>query len=194
MAATAHHPARNQPLVDEVIAVIGEALSEIKCIGSERMARTGLSMTHWHLLIVLARHGELSMSRLAEVQGISLSNATGLVDRLDERGLVERVRVPDDRRVVMVRVSATGREQLAAVDLLREELIRNVVERLDDIQLERLSASLADVRAALNGVLRDNPDPLLRDHFASYAHAATHDPAVRRPEPTAPAAPQPTGV
>jgi DNA-binding MarR family transcriptional regulator len=174
MAVTADKSSINQQLVDEVIGVIGDALSEIKCIGSERMARSGLSMTHWHLLILLARHGELSMSRLAEVQGISLSNATGLVDRLDERGLIDRVRVPDDRRVVMVRVSEQGREQLAAVDLLREELIRRVIGRLKPAQVERLAASLADIRAALGAALTDDPDPVLRDHLASYAHAVTH--------------------
>jgi DNA-binding MarR family transcriptional regulator len=182
MAVTADKSSINQQLVDEVIGVIGDALSEIKCIGSERMARSGLSMTHWHLLILLARHGELSMSRLAEVQGISLSNATGLVDRLDERGLIDRVRVPDDRRVVMVRVSEQGREQLAAVDLLREELIRRVIGRLKPAQVERLAASLADIRAALGAALTDDPDPVLRDHLASYAHAVTHGRSAS-PEP-----------
>ena len=44
------------------------------------------------------------MSRLAELLDVSLSNATGIVDRMEERGLVERVRVPDDRRVVLVRI------------------------------------------------------------------------------------------
>jgi DNA-binding MarR family transcriptional regulator len=182
MAVTADKSSINQPLVDEVIGVVGEALSEIKCIGSERMARTGLSMTHWHLLILLARHGELSMSRLAEVQGISLSNATGLVDRLDERGLIERVRVPDDRRIVMVRVSAQGREQLAAVDLLREELIRRVIGQLDAVQLKRLQMTLRDVRGAFGRVLTEEPDAALRDHLASYAHAVTHGRSAS-PEP-----------
>ncbi|HEU4572189.1 MAG TPA: MarR family transcriptional regulator [Candidatus Limnocylindrales bacterium] len=159
-------------LVAEIIAVIGDALSEIKCIGSERMARTGLSMTHWHVLMLLARHGEMSMSRLAEAQQISLSNATGLVDRLVERGLVERVGVPDDRRVVLVRVSPQGERQLAEVDLLREELIRRVIGQLDAAQLKRLRTALHDVRDAFGRVLTDVPDPSLREHLNSYAHAA----------------------
>jgi DNA-binding MarR family transcriptional regulator len=176
MALAAERPSDSsstgEPLVGEIIAVLGEALSEIKCIGSERMARSGLSMTHWHVLLLLARHGEMSMSRLAEAQQMSLSNATGLVDRLVERGLVERVGVPDDRRVVLVRVSARGEDQIAKVDLLREELIRRVIGQLDEPQLERLRGSLADVRDALALVLREDPDPALREHLESYAHAA----------------------
>jgi DNA-binding MarR family transcriptional regulator len=164
--------ASGDPLVGEIIAVIGEALSEIKCIGSERMARTGLTMTHWHVLMLLARHGEMSMSRLAEAQQISLSNATGLVDRLVERGLVERVGVPDDRRVVLVRVSRQGQRQLDEVDLLREELISRVVGQLDGTQLQRLRLALRDVRDAFGRVLAEVPDAALREHLASYAHAA----------------------
>jgi DNA-binding MarR family transcriptional regulator len=166
-------PASADPLVGEIIAVVGEALSEIKCIGSERMARTGLSMTHWHVLILLARHGEMSMTRLADAQQISLSNATGLVDRLVERGLVERVGSPGDRRVVLVRVSDHGQQQLAEVDLLREELIRRVLGQLDDSQLRRLRTALTDVRGALTHVLTEDPDPRLREHLESYAHAAS---------------------
>ena len=62
-----------------------------------------MSMTHMHVMWLLQHHGDLSMSRLAELLDVSLSNATGIVDRMEERGLVERVRVPDDRRVVLVR-------------------------------------------------------------------------------------------
>ena len=49
------------------------------------------------------------MSRLADMLDVSLSNATGLIDRIEERGFVERIRVPSDRRIVLVRITAAGR-------------------------------------------------------------------------------------
>ena len=70
-------------------------------------------MTHLHVMWRLEEPGELTMSRLAEFLDVSLSNATGLVDRIEERGLVERSRVPDDRRVVLVRLTG-GRAQRAS--------------------------------------------------------------------------------
>ena len=57
-------------------------------------------MTQLHILYMLDRHGEMPMSRLAEVLDVSLSNATGLIDRIEERGFIERIRVaggPPDR-------------------------------------------------------------------------------------------------
>ena len=69
-------------------------------MGGDRMRQGRVSMTHLHILSMLDHHGELPMSRLADLLDVSLSNATGLIDRMEERGLVERVRDPDDRRVV----------------------------------------------------------------------------------------------
>ena len=173
MTLTSERGGVDDAVVSDIIALVGDALSEIKCIGSERMARAGLSMTHWHVLILLARHGEMSMSRLAEAHAISLSNATGLVDRLVERGLVERFGDPDDRRVVLVRVSDEGRRQTEQVDLLREDFIRRVVGQLDATRLKRLHASIRDVRDAIRVVMNEDPDPDLREHLESYAHAVT---------------------
>jgi len=69
-------------------------MSMLKCASSERVLRLGISMAQLHILYTLQRTGEMPMSRLAELLNVSLSNATGLIDRIEERGLVERTRVP----------------------------------------------------------------------------------------------------
>ena len=55
----------------------------------------------------------MPMGRLAEIIDASMSSTTGIIDRMEEKGLVERVRVPDDRRIVLVRSTAAG---LALID------------------------------------------------------------------------------
>ncbi len=132
-----------------IIAEFTESLGELRCAGSERLVRAGVSMSHLHVMWMLQRHGELSMSRLADMLDVSDSNATGLIDRMEERGLVERVRVPDDRRVVRVALSDHGREMLQQADVLRSDLMATILGRLDGQQLERLALALADVREAL---------------------------------------------
>ena len=72
------------------------------------MIRLGLSMAQLHILYTLQRNGQMTMSRLAEVLNVSLSNATGVIDRIEERGFVGRTRVPEDRRVVLIRVTPQG--------------------------------------------------------------------------------------
>jgi DNA-binding MarR family transcriptional regulator len=89
------------------------------------------------------------MSRLAETLDVSLSAATGLVDRIEERGLVERIRVPSDRRVVLVRITAAGRQLLEDVEVFQTEFLSRVLDQLDPSQLEGLGRAMADLRVAL---------------------------------------------
>lgn len=141
--------AERHETVLRIIAEFGDSLGELRCAGSERLVRAGISMSHLHVMWMLQRHGELSMSRLATMLDVSDSNATGLIDRMEERGLVERVRVPDDRRVVRVALSDHGREMLQQADVLRSDLMATILGRLDERQLERLALALADVREAI---------------------------------------------
>ena len=93
---------------DRIIADYRATIVAMKCAMSERLVRLGISMAQLNILYTLQRTGEMPMSRLADVLNVSLSNATGLVDRMEERGFVERTRVPEDRRVVLVRITDAG--------------------------------------------------------------------------------------
>ena len=169
-------------VVDGIIARFRAAYTELRCVGSERMIRQGLSTGHLHALSVLERHGEMPMSGLADMLDVSLSNSTGLVDRMEERGLVERHRVPDDRRIVMVRITDRGRDALAEADVLKEELLRSILLALDAPRLQRLAAALDDIREALDTVLLSNAAPEWHEHAHRHGHAHGGD---RRPIPAA---------
>lgn len=59
-------------------------------------------------LAAIDKHGEMPMSELARFLGVRLSTATHTVDKLVEKGLVERKRAHPDRRVVLVGFSKRG--------------------------------------------------------------------------------------
>jgi DNA-binding MarR family transcriptional regulator len=160
-------------LVDAIVAQFRASLGEMRCVGSERLIRHGVSMAHLHLMSMLDRHGQLPMSRVAELLDVSDSNATGLIDRMEERGFVERVRHPDDRRVVLVRVSERGRQILADVEVLRDDLIVRILGRLDTPRLERLALALDDVRSAVAEVAADEPGVFSHAHPHAAPVAAT---------------------
>jgi DNA-binding MarR family transcriptional regulator len=146
-------------IVDELHAMIGS----LRCAGTGRMVKAGISMTHLHILWVLEHHGDLTMTRLAELLDVSLSNATGLVDRMAERGLVDRVRVPNDRRVVVVRASAEGSRFRDEIEAFKEDGIRSIIGRLPEDRLERLLGAITDLRGAV-------VDEIGVDHFNEHAH------------------------
>jgi DNA-binding MarR family transcriptional regulator len=161
-------PAGDRERIEGIIADFRRALLELRCIGSERLIRHGVSMSHLYVMSMLERHGEMPMSRVAELIDVSLSNATGLIDRMEERGLVERFRVPDDRRVVLVRVTDHGRSVLAELEVLREDLLGRVLARLDATQLERVARAMEDLKVASLDAMATDPDVAA---LAIHAHA-----------------------
>ena len=99
-------------------------------------------------LALLQRHGERTMSELAEVLGAPLSTASGIGERLARRGLVQRQRRAEDRRVVVVRLTRKGE---TAAGKLREQidgLMRRVAGALTEEEQAQLLALVAKVWAA----------------------------------------------
>jgi DNA-binding MarR family transcriptional regulator len=136
-------------LIDQIIADFKLTTWAMKCAMSERLVRLGVSMAQFHIAVTLQRNGVMTMSRLADLLGVSLSNASGLVDRLEERGYVERTRVPEDRRIVMVRITDTGARLIEENDALSDELMRDVLGRLSPDELPAIARATAEVRRAL---------------------------------------------
>ena len=124
-------------------------MTMLKCATSERVLRLGISMAQLHILYMLKRNGEMPMSRLAEVLNVSLSNATGLIDRIEERGFVERTGVPEDRRIVLIRVTEAGERMLGEIDALSDDLLRSVLGHLDRSKLAGVRQAVASLRDAL---------------------------------------------
>ena len=155
-------------LVDQIAAELHEMIGSLRCAGTGRMVKAGISMTHLHILWVLEHHGDVTMSRLADLLDVSLSNATGLVDRMAERGLIDRIRVPNDRRVVLVRPSEQGARIRDEIEAIKQDRLRSILGRLPAARLERVLGAIADLREA---VVED----IGADHLADHIHR--HDPA-----------------
>jgi DNA-binding MarR family transcriptional regulator len=136
-----------------IIADFRATMTQLKCASSERLLREGVSMAQIHIMYTVQRHGDMTMSRLADVLNVSDSNATGLVDRMEERGFIQRDRVPTDRRVVLVRVTEAGESLLREVDALTDEILRTVLGRLDPGQLLGVGQAVADLRAAVDATV-----------------------------------------
>lgn len=108
-----------------------------------------LSLVQLIVLTVLEGHGPLSMSRLAETLDVSDASATGIVDRMEKRGLVERGDDPNDRRVVLVRLTPQGAGIFREHQQLRRGRLARLVDRLSDDELAALLLGLRGLRAAI---------------------------------------------
>ena len=157
------------PVVVDPIARIADGVHDMiagfRCAGTGRLVKSGVSMTHMHVLWLLEHHGDMPMSRMAEFLDVSDSNATGIIDRMEERGLVERVRVPDDRRVVLLRVAEGGTRALDETEALKQDRLQAILAHLDERQLARVAIAFDDIRGAV--VAEFGPDFSGHNHFDS---------------------------
>ncbi|MGG2201751.1 MarR family winged helix-turn-helix transcriptional regulator [Paenibacillus validus] len=68
------------------------------------------------LVFKLEHEDSLKVNDVATVLGITIGAASNLIDKLEEKQWVERVRSEEDRRIMYVRLTGLGMEQLAAVE------------------------------------------------------------------------------
>jgi len=86
------------------------------------------------------RHGPMTLTELAGANGVDAPYATLIVDKLEDRGLVERQPHPDDRRRKLVMLTPAGRDALATADaiLLRPPRALGALNAEELRQLTRL--------------------------------------------------------
>jgi DNA-binding MarR family transcriptional regulator len=156
---------------EDAIASLGHAVGTLRCAGSQRLVRLGISMTHFHVLTLLRHHDAMPMGRLADDLDASMSSATGIIDRMEERGLVERVRVADDRRVVLVRPTDAGIALVDEAEMVRSDVMGAALARMSLDQLERLTAATADLAAALETELASAPDRYAASHPCDHTRS-----------------------
>jgi len=125
---------------------------------SRRLAReTGLTAPQLAVLQAIADLGEVTTGRISANASLSQATVTVILDRLVERGLVERYRSPDDRRIVHSRLTQTGGTALAAAEpAVNVRLVREF-ERLPPAKQAELIAALEWMVAALSVADEDWP-------------------------------------
>ena len=90
----------------------------------------------------------LKMSELSRQLLVSNGNVTGIIERLVRAGMVERVPIRDDRRVMRVRLTAAGAEKFSAMARDHEALIDKRFAGLADDDLDHLAEQFAKLKSA----------------------------------------------
>jgi DNA-binding MarR family transcriptional regulator len=164
----ATEPSREGSSVEAILTEVSSWVGELRCASMGRLVQGHVSLSHMHVLWLLQHQGSMTMSRLADLLDVSLSNATGIIDRMEEKGLVERVRVPDDRRLVLVVPGAAGIRALEESETTKRERLRAVLGHLTAAERPVVLTALRSLRRALSAEVES--DPPHRHHFADATH------------------------
>ncbi|MBC5765430.1 MarR family winged helix-turn-helix transcriptional regulator [Ramlibacter albus] len=109
-----------------------------------------LRPVEYSILILLDTNENVAQNQLAQTLGVAAPNMTGILHRLEGRGLVERVRAETDRRVQFIELTAKGRKvvrEAAAVSKTMDKEWLARLSRAEQAMLMELLAKLAGVPA-----------------------------------------------
>jgi DNA-binding MarR family transcriptional regulator len=123
-----------------------------------RWVAGSLSIVHLHVLTILESDAPLPMGKLAEALDVSIASATGIIDRMEQRGLVERGQQADDRRVVLVQPTVAGLAVFSDLDENRRAGVSRLLERMTDAELAALLRGLRAMSAARGVVATDTAE------------------------------------
>jgi DNA-binding MarR family transcriptional regulator len=114
-----------------------------------RMAEHGLTDAQWKPLWMLKTGRAATANELAREMDIDAGAVTRMVDRLESKGLVERVRSAADRRVVHLRLSAAGEAAVKKVPFVLASVNNDFLRGFSEAEWKQLRRLLA--RMAING-------------------------------------------
>jgi DNA-binding MarR family transcriptional regulator len=136
---------------DELMDGLVQASFAVMAILSRVAARHDLSTTQVRVLGILRDH-QPRMAELAQHLGLDKSSISGLIDRAETRGLVQRDASPDDGRAVRVSLTAEGRDLARTVEEQVRERVAGVAGVLSAVDQRRLGTLLTRLTDATRSV------------------------------------------
>ena len=101
------------------------------------------------ILELLYRNGELKMSDMARSLNVTTAAMTGIVDRLFRDGYVTRITVPDDRRVIKIKLTPKGSEVTKNTIKQKRCLVTRIFSTLSHTEREEYVKILTRIREGL---------------------------------------------
>lgn len=139
--------ARTLPrLPDELVASATFLLKRLGFAAKEQALEayeeTGLHPYHHAVMLVLAERSRETQGEIADALGYDRGQLVGLLDELEERGLVERRRDPSDRRRHLVQLTPDGKRMLRRLRALARKIENEFLAPLSDEERADLHALL----------------------------------------------------
>ncbi|HEY0602791.1 MAG TPA: MarR family transcriptional regulator [Herpetosiphonaceae bacterium] len=131
---------QREELIAAVIAASQESSTTAVFFHTAIAERVGLGATDEKTLFILSRAGRLTAGEIAQQTGLTTASVTSLIDRLERKGFVRRVRDPKDRRKIFVELNEASLAELSRLFASFQETFGELLTAYSDEQL----AAIAD--------------------------------------------------
>ena len=121
-------PREHKAQVDRIAEAIIYLYTESRRLTKEHAQKHGLTGPQLSVVKLLEQLGDVSLSELSDKIRAQNSTVTGIVDRMEREGLVDRRRSTEDRRVVHIRLTEKGEKLAASLKFEPFEIFRRAFE------------------------------------------------------------------
>jgi DNA-binding MarR family transcriptional regulator len=173
-------------VAEGVVTALRRIMHRVELHSRALMAQCGLTGPQLAVLGQLARGEAVSIGDLTRRVHVSQATVTGILDRLQARGLVTRERSTEDRRRVHVRLTPAARALVAEAPPTLQAHFLEAFENLADWERTQILASLQRVAAMMEGAPfgAAPAEPAAPPRTASHGAAPTEPPAAHSTEPS----------
>jgi DNA-binding MarR family transcriptional regulator len=126
-----------------------------------------ITVVQARVLVLVGSLGTANVNAVAQGVGANASNASRTIDRLVRAGLLTRVQADEDRRNVVLRLSASGQALIDSVMRHRSAELENIASRLSPTQRSQLRRGLNAFNAAAE-TLGAGPGDLIDQHLLRW--------------------------
>ena len=136
---------------DQTIGILLHDVARLMRKRFEQRARpAGLTRSQWQTLLLLSKNEGIHQRALAEIQEVEPITLMRLIDKLSDRGLVERRKHETDRRIWMLYVTEPARRLLQGMHELGEETRNEAMDGIPDADRVRLRELLETMKSNLS--------------------------------------------
>ena len=129
---------------------IAETANALRRAFDRRAAKVGVTRAQWRTLLTLSKNPSVRQVEIAEKMDIEPITLCRMVDRLEEAGLVERLRDPADRRAWRLMLTERATPLLDDLRDLATDLGAEAFDGFEPAQIDALRSGLARIRENLS--------------------------------------------
>jgi DNA-binding MarR family transcriptional regulator len=138
-----HH--QDESLVDAWLDIVG-TYKTVHALLNQELTKSGFTFSQYRVIRSLGKYGDMPMNRLGEHMLVTPANITGIVDRLEQKGYVERKETGEDRRICTMRLTRKGQTSYQQTSAHHKRIISQIMRTFTKQEIMRLTKLLQRIK------------------------------------------------
>ena len=142
---------RNNKVLNELLVQLFNDILQIEENTLKNGNLSNLSVTELHTIVAIGMYKERTMSEVAQDLRITVGTLTTAINKLIKKGYVERKRIEEDRRVVLVHLTKRGKLAYRLHEKFHNDMISDTINGVSEKEEKVLISSLERLNIFFKG-------------------------------------------